>query len=270
MKILSNYYLLIFLIFFSSCEGQKSKNIQCNKDIAIKSILELPETKKQSKYIDSISNHKKGISIMIDSLEVKAEDYYEIKTGYNGKLHWETYNIYYVNRKNCMEILINDVTSGNIIPINDWRNKQKQNKTMENIEFYNLFNEGTIVKFTPKDLDKSTPEIQEFKRKLKLFEEQHPLVEDFDKSNLTQLINNETFFDVQYYVESSWLKYFIDKYKIDITKLNPLMSEAIKQEDYNAVKILIEKGYIVSDFEFNTIKETQEAKKENIEENRKE
>ena len=41
MKILSNYFLLSFLIFFFSCEGKqvKDNNTQCNKDTAIKTIM---------------------------------------------------------------------------------------------------------------------------------------------------------------------------------------------------------------------------------------
>lgn len=42
-----------------------------------------------------------------------------------------------------------------------------------NIKFTDLFNEGSIIKFAPTDLDKNIPEIQEFKRKLKDFESEY-------------------------------------------------------------------------------------------------
>ena len=64
---------------------------------------------------------------------------------------------------------------------------------MDEIKFTDLFNEGSIIKFAPKDLDKNTPEIQEFKNKLKAFELEYPLIEDFEVGNLSYLINNNTF-----------------------------------------------------------------------------
>lgn len=167
MKIVPNYYLLILIILFISCEGKQYRNVTCNKDMAIKTILELPETKKQAKYIDSISNHKKGISIIIDSLEIEKNFYYELKTGYNGELHWETYSIYYINHKDCTQILVNDIITGDFISINNWRNKKKQKNmgnSSNNIVFSDLFNEGTIINFTPKDLDKKDEKIQSFKK----------------------------------------------------------------------------------------------------------
>jgi SH3-like domain-containing protein len=259
-------------MFAVSCDGQK-KAKRCSIDGAINVVNSLPEVKKQSKFVDSISQNKKHLSFITDSIEIKNHQYYMIKTGFNGQFHWETYTIFYVDKNNCSEILVDEVVSGEIMPINKWRklkNKQVNKMNSNSFSFSYLFNEGTVVKFTPKDLDNTNPEIQKFKRKLKRYEEEHPLSEDFDKADLTSLINNETFFDLQYYIDSSWLIYFIDKYKIDVTTLNLLMNEAIKQEDYKAVEILIGKGYIISNIELNVVKETQEAKKNNIEENGKE
>lgn len=117
---------------------------------------------------------------------------------------------------------------------------------MEAIEFSNLFNEGTIIKFTSNDLNKNTEEIKEFKRKLEIYEKEHSLIEDFDTKDLSILINNDVFSNSEYHVDSSWLEYFITKYKIDVNGLDELMNSAISQEDYNAVKIFLNHGYIVS------------------------
>ncbi|MDR2204878.1 MAG: SH3 domain-containing protein [Flavobacteriaceae bacterium] len=266
-------FLLGFYLSIISCDGQKPKSEKCDADDAINIINNLLEVQRQSKYVDSISQNKKHLSFMIDSLEIDHKQYYEVKTGFNTEFHWETYTIFYVDKNNCNTIMVNEVISSEIISLEEWRELNKKTKNTKNmtntVEFWNLFNEGTIIKFTSKDLDRPDSEIQEFKRKLELYEEQHPLIEDFDEENLKSLINNETFFDLQYYTDSSWLTYFIDKYKIDCTKLNQVMEDAIKNEDYNAVKILIEKGYIVSNIEKDIVEETYEKKKFLMEHNQK-
>ena len=141
---------------------------------------------------------------------------------------------------------------------------------MENkIKFTALFNEGTTIKFTPNDLEKNDPVIKIFKEKLENFNK-NMSVEDFDANNLSSLINNETFFDLQYYTDSSWLTYFIEKYKIDGTTLNHLMQEAISNEDFNAVKILLDHGYIVSAKDLEIIEDTKKNVQETIKEDKKE
>lgn len=259
--------LFLFLFFFNGCQGQKCSN----KDEAIEIISSLPEVIKQEKIIDSVTNHKHGVSYIVEDEGINKKEYLRIKTGYNGEFRWETYYIFYIDKKTC-SLYYYDTINGNLLTIEQWRNKSNKQKmnNMEVIEFNDLFNEGKIIKFTPKDLNNNTPEIQEFKEELELYEKHHPNIEDFDSDDLIVLINNETFFDLQHYVDSSWLQYFITKYKVDVTKLSNLMSEAIKKEDYNAVKILIEKGYVVSNIELNIVKETIEDKKFNIEENQKE
>lgn len=266
MKLNKHIYVIILLFFINSCDGQNHK---CNSDLAIKKISKLPEIQKQQKYIDSITNHKHGVSYMVDDDNINKKQYFRIKTRYNGELHWETYHIFYVEKKTC-SLYYYDTVSGNLLTIEQWRNKSKKpkNTNMEDIEFSNLFNEGTNIKFTPKDLNKSNPEIEEFKKKLLLYEDQHPLPEDFEIENLKSLINNEAFFDLQYYTNSSWLQYFITKYKIDVTQLKDLMSQAINQEDYNAVKILVDSHYIVSEKELQIASETEQESKNKIQENK--
>ena len=258
--------LFLFLFFFNGCQGQKCSN----EDEAIKIISSLPEVRKQENIIDSVTNHKHGVSYIVEDEKINKKEYIRIKTGYNGEFRWETYYIFYIDKKAC-SLYYYDTINGNLLTIEQWRNKSNKKKmnNMEAIEFSDLFNEGTIIKFNPKDLNNNTPEIQEFREKLELYEKHHPIIEDFDSDDLIMLINNETFFDLQHYIDSSWLQYFITKYKVDVTKLSNLMSKAIKQEDYNAVNILIEKGYVISDIELNIAKETLEDKKFNIDENKK-
>lgn len=148
-------------------------------------------------------------------------------------------------------------------------NIKKENNMTNEIQFTDLFNEGTIIKFTPFDLNNNQDSIIiEFKDKLKIYENQNPNKENFDIENLFFLINNETFFDLQYYIDSSWLEYFIEKYNIDTSKLNQLMKVAIEKEDYDAVKILIDNNYIVSEQDIKKGITTGNNSKENIEENK--
>lgn len=172
--------------------------------------------------------------------------------------------------------LIIDITTRSnkkIVIVYSKNNPKKQADKPENnddVEFYNLFNEGTNIKFTPADLNKNEPVIIDFKKKLKAYEKQHPLIEDFNPEELSRLINNETFFDLQYYTDSSWLQYFITKYKIEMSALNSVMTEAIEKEDDKAVKIILDNGYITSFNELNTVAKTKDARAVKLEDNKKE
>ncbi|MET3027802.1 SH3 domain-containing protein [Flavobacterium sp. UW10123] len=149
-------------------------------------------------------------------------------------------------------------------------NNQKQTNEIKNeIKFTDLFNEGTNIDFAPKDLNKDTPEIKDFKKKLEKYFDEISSPEDFDSENLSYLVNNETFFDLQYYTNSAWLQYFITKYKIDVTLLNDLMSQAIKQEDFNAVKTLIINHYVVSEIDLEISSQTKQESENKIQENKK-
>ncbi|UHO37073.1 SH3 domain-containing protein [Chryseobacterium capnotolerans] len=268
------FFLYSFLFCFTSCDGQKSKNSTCSVDNAIKTINSLPEVQKQSEFVDSLSKSRQHLSFMTDTIKYNNKQYYRIKTGFSGQFHWETYTIFYVDKNNCKSVMVDETISGDIITLEKWRNLNKKNKIItssrpvDNIEFSALFNEGTVIKFTPQDLVKKSPEIQNFKQKLELYENENPLIEDFDNKNLSYLINNETFFDVQYYIDNSWLQYFITKYKVDVSKLNDLMNISIHQEDFNAVKLLADNGYIISKKDLNILIDTENNIKEKVQENK--
>ncbi|MBL0737182.1 SH3 domain-containing protein [Flavobacterium sp. GN10] len=134
---------------------------------------------------------------------------------------------------------------------------EKDGLTIESIKFSDLFNEGSIIKFAPKDLvDTNDAEILEFKRKLSLYEKENPLLEDFDPENLKILINHETFSESNQFINSEWLDYYIKKYHLE-NYLKEIMKKAIEQEDYQAVKVLLKNGYIVSLRDVNIAKETK-------------
>lgn len=128
-------------------------------------------------------------------------------------------------------------------------------KTKEEL-FSELFNEGSNIDFTPDNLKDDKPNIKEFKQKLDLFEDQQPTSQDFDVDDLNLLINNEVFTNNEKHINSSWLAYFIKKYKIESSKIFALTKLAISQEDYNALKIIIENSlYIVSLEDLEVVKQ---------------
>ncbi|KPH14197.1 SH3 domain-containing protein [Chryseobacterium sp. ERMR1:04] len=130
---------------------------------------------------------------------------------------------------------------------------------MEEINFTELFNEGSNITFTPKDLNKNNSEIQNFKSKLNSFESSNPEPYDFELNDLLLLINNETFTNNERFVDSSWLEYFINKYSFSKTIIDSLMNTAITQENFSAVKIL-NRNYIFSKKQLDHAKSKKEYK----------
>lgn len=257
---------LVFLTFqlLLSCKGQEKDN--CSKENAYNKVIS------QKNVSDAIKKYEKSstkIIFDIDEKTINNKHYYIIREMQQGEFHDSVWNIFYIDKKDC-SIFYYDTVSGDLLTIEQKSKLQenKKTKSMEKVEFYNLFNEGTIIKFTPEDLNKKVPEIEEFKRKLNLYEEQHPLIEDFRAEDLLGLINDKTFFDLQHYTDTSWLQYFISKYKIEISKQHNLMKQAIEQEDYNTVKVIINNGYIISKKDLEVITETKENIKTKLQSNK--
>lgn len=146
-----------------------------------------------------------------------------------------------------------------------------KNDDKQTIEFSDLFNEGSIIKFGPKDIENtSDAEILDFKRRLNIYEQQHPLLEDFEPENLTILVNNQTFTESNHFINSEWLDYYIKKYHLE-NYLKSIMKIAIEQEDYLGVKTILKNGYIISLKEVNIAKDAKknsdEIKKMNLKNN---
>jgi len=261
--------IVVFIMAFQllSCQGKSQEKENCSKENAYNKITQIPEV---SKAVNTYKAGKQQIIFTVDEGVYKNKKYYIIKEEQEGEFSNSVWNIFYVDKSNC-SVYYYDTVSGNLMSLSQWRSLGKKNekKNMEKIKFTDLFNEGTMIKFTPNDLDnKGNTEIQEFKKKLQLFEEQNPVIADFDVKNLSSLINNETFFDLQYYTDSSWLEYFIQKYQIDASRLEDLMALAIRQEDFNAVKILVKHGYIISKKDLAKAAATENEAQEKIKENK--
>jgi hypothetical protein len=131
----------LFLVFSLSCKNSnnssenKTKVAGNSSTIAVQNvndsifenyivdtIFSLKEVREKNKYIDSFTNHRKGIAAMVNkSSENKYE--YEIAVGYNGEDRFETYNIFYFDSA-TKQISILDVISGDKIGLEDWRKKK--------------------------------------------------------------------------------------------------------------------------------------------------
>lgn len=145
-----------------------------------------------------------------------------------------------------------------------------ENINEQKVEFYELFNEGSMIKFTPKDLENpKNEEEKEFKKKLKIYEDHDPMIDGIDSDDLSSLINNETFFDAKSYVTSEWLDYFLSKYDVSYT-CNELVELAINQEDLNAINIFIKHKYIFSNKELTKAKNVKDEQKDKLQRNKDE
>lgn len=135
------YILIITFCGFYSCkehpaEKKTEKNaakplVICDLIKAEEVILNLPEVIVKNKMIDSLSNHKHGISLLSDSLILDGVEYYEIKAGFNSELRYETYYNFYVEKDNCQNIKIFEPILGDILSLSDWRKPEMKDKPLD-------------------------------------------------------------------------------------------------------------------------------------------
>ncbi len=139
-KIIFHFVLLIIL---SGCNGNdqnkpnkknlpsKSEELEDTTDIAknleirqrvIEKIKQLPEFIESQKYIDSITDHKRGISYVLEEPSEQTP-YYYVMVGYNNEIRFEPYYHFFIDPK-TLEVKIEDVLAGGITPIEEWRRKK--------------------------------------------------------------------------------------------------------------------------------------------------
>ncbi len=93
------------------------------QDEIIRRISELPEYKEVQQNIDRISNHRKGVTSIID-----LDDYgrgYTVQVGYNGDDRFASYYFFLV-LTGTYEILILDMTDDKYISLDSWRKKNAE------------------------------------------------------------------------------------------------------------------------------------------------
>ncbi|MGZ3931797.1 MAG: hypothetical protein ACXVP0_10605, partial [Bacteroidia bacterium] len=86
-------------------------------------VMSLPEAEKAGRYIDSISNHTKGVGGIIDGPEPDKPEY-GVRIGYNGDERFETYYFFYVDTI-TFRVKVQDVALDTILPIEDWRRMKR-------------------------------------------------------------------------------------------------------------------------------------------------
>jgi hypothetical protein len=150
------------------------------------------------------------------------------------------------------------------------KNNSNMESSIQNIEFSDLFNEGSVIRFTPEDLKNPKNDAErEFKKKLQLFEKQHTIVEDFEPDDIKLLINDETFFEAKSYINKEWFDYFLNRYDL-FYEFNELVELAIEQEDLNAINVLINHKYIFSIKDLNKAKNVKDEQKDKLQRNKDE
>ena len=72
--------------------------------------------------VDSISDHKQGITILTTEEKVGDSLFYVVQAGYSSPERLETYYTFYVNKNDCRDIRILDVVTGETPLLEEWRN----------------------------------------------------------------------------------------------------------------------------------------------------
>ena len=92
------------------------------EDRVIDRVYNLPEVRAKDSFIDSITKHKNGISLIIFKYPTKINPYYWVQAGYDNKLRFEPYYNFYVYKEN-LEVKFYDTITGDILTLEQWRNK---------------------------------------------------------------------------------------------------------------------------------------------------
>ena len=124
-KIVIFAFVTLSFLGFISCNNKPASKAKTTEEFIEDTIFSLKEVLEKNKLIDSISNHKQGVAIMIDKPTEEEKDYV-VKVGYNGNERFETYFIFCYNQ-NTKEISIIDPISGSKLPLETWRNNLKEN-----------------------------------------------------------------------------------------------------------------------------------------------
>lgn len=117
-----------------SCQAKNAEiNADCTLQEAENAVLNLEEVKQKEELVNRLSNGEHGISLISDSLSIDDKIFYQIQTGYNSSIRFETYYTFYVEKGNCNEIKILDVINGNIQSLYKWREENQQQNSNINI-----------------------------------------------------------------------------------------------------------------------------------------
>jgi hypothetical protein len=117
-------FFTIFIIFLSaSCFNTNQKLALINEKSVDDTIFTLKEVQEKNHFIDSVTNHKHGISLITEK-PTETEKEWSIQAGYNDEARFETYFQFYFNPE-TKQISVEDFISGNKESLDAWRNDGK-------------------------------------------------------------------------------------------------------------------------------------------------
>ena len=145
------YYLLIIILCscLISCSNKSNKEtvarsagqIKTNIDkdtaivsadtvqesIALDSVNKIDEVRELSKFIDSVSNHKRGVTMLTLHRPDKQKRYFWIQVGYNNGIRFQAYYNFYVYAKDYEIKFLNTVKNDSLMSLADWRRSKRNN-----------------------------------------------------------------------------------------------------------------------------------------------
>lgn len=84
-------------------------------------IFNLPEVQAKQKFIDSLTNHKSGVSVIIFKTPTQDSPYYWIQVGYNNSFRFDPYYNFYVYPQKGLEIKFLNTMNDSVISLKEWR-----------------------------------------------------------------------------------------------------------------------------------------------------
>lgn len=145
---MKQFLYLLVIIFFAACNNaaktdeaavtdsasttikadSSSRYFPSFSDTALESkiteaLMKLPFVMKSNNYIDSFSNHQRGIAFMMDEPQENETDI-SVQAGYNGGERFETYYRFFVNPK-TMEIQVYDPVEDKKLSIKEYLKTQR-------------------------------------------------------------------------------------------------------------------------------------------------
>ena len=114
-----------FIIILHNIDTVSSGIDTTKENMVYDELFKLPEVKKLNKIIDSVSNHKHSVSLMILGRPTKKYPYYQVQAGYNNEYRFEPMLQFHVNSKD-LSIKVLDTISGEFYDLEEWRKRNKE------------------------------------------------------------------------------------------------------------------------------------------------
>lgn len=244
--------VLVVLFFAQVVYSYAQVKKGCTEKSAVNQVMALEDV---ARHIKEGENTPNSIFFMSEDGSWNDRGYYVIREMIKGKFMSSTLQFFYVDKANCQiyyyyneyEVLFTSRQWK--VFYNDVFAQGKGN----DIHFIDLFFTYQRFDISPKDLTRDSEVINEFKRDLNSFEEMCRKAGKFEVDYLLLFINNTSTTKAKRLVNYEWLKYFIKQSKIETSKLNTLMEEAIENGDLKAIEYFIGRGYVISDIELSVV-----------------